>query len=103
MVSNKFLAALSVKLGFHRHLRFNGAVIESQNREYVVEIQDAEREAKGAPDYWTNTKQPPKVSIYKPLKSTVADIPGSFRHRRIICWRPFCGFRVQFWRSGEIL
>lgn len=61
MVSNKFLAALSVKLGFHRHLRSNGAAIEYQNREYGIEVQDAERQAKGARDYWTNTKQPPKA------------------------------------------
>ncbi len=61
MVSNKFLAALSVKLGFHKHLRSNGAVVEHQNREYVGEVEEAEREAKGARDYWTNTKQPPKV------------------------------------------
>ena len=61
MVSNKFLAALSVKLGFHKHLRSNGTVIEHQNRDFVGEIEEAEREANGARDYWTNTKQPPKV------------------------------------------
>ena len=64
MVSNKFLAAVSVKLGFHKHLRSNGAVIEAQNREYVVEINEAEAEANGAQDYWTNTKQPPKVCAH---------------------------------------
>ena len=62
MVSNKFLAALSVKLGFHKHLRSNGAVVESQNREYAAEVCEAEAEAKGGRDYWTNTKQPPKVN-----------------------------------------
>lgn len=61
MVSNKFLAALSVKLGFHKHLRFTGSAIEYQNREYVGELEEAQRKAKGAPDYWMNTKQPPKV------------------------------------------
>ena len=61
MVSNKFLAALSVKLGFHKHLRSNSAAVEAQNREYAAEINEAEVEAKGARDYWTNTKQPPKV------------------------------------------
>ena len=61
MVSNKFLAALSVKLGFHVHLRYNGVAIESQNRRYVGEILEAEKEAKGAKDYWTNVRQPPKV------------------------------------------
>lgn len=61
MVSNKFLAALSVKLGFHKHLRYAGAVIEKQNREYVTELEEAEEMAEGARDYWTNTKQPPKA------------------------------------------
>ncbi|KAG8527658.1 uncharacterized protein KY384_007811 [Bacidia gigantensis] len=61
MVSNKFQAALSVKLGFHKHLRSNGTVIEAANREYVTETMDAEYEASGAPDYWTTTKQPPKA------------------------------------------
>ena len=61
MVSNKFLAALGVKLGFHRHLRSNTAVIEIRNREYVGELEEAEETAKGSPDYWTNTKQPPKA------------------------------------------
>ena len=61
MVSNKFLASLSVKLGFHKHLRSNGANIEFQNREYVGELEEAEKDAKGSRDYWTNTKQPPKV------------------------------------------
>ena len=62
MVSNKFLAAVAVKLGFHKHLRSNGANIEVQNREYVIEVSEAEAEAKGARDYWTHTKHPPKVS-----------------------------------------
>ena len=68
MVSNKFLAALSVKLGFHKHLRSNGAIVEAQNRDYVVEINEAEMEAKGARDYWTNTKQPPKASPERSAK-----------------------------------
>ena len=61
MVSNKFLAALSVKLGFHKHLRYIGAAIERQNRDYVLELEEAEAAADGARDYWTNTKQPPKA------------------------------------------
>ena len=63
MVGNKFQAALSVRLGFHKHLRSTGAVIEHQNREYVGEIEEAEREANGARDYWIHTKQPPKVIL----------------------------------------
>ena len=62
MVSNKFLAAVSVKLGFHKHLRSNGAAIESQNREYVQDLEEVEKEANGARDYWTLTKTAPKVS-----------------------------------------
>ncbi|KAL8890175.1 MAG: hypothetical protein Q9215_002650 [Flavoplaca cf. flavocitrina] len=60
MVSNKFLAAVSVKLGFHKHLRFSGQVVEFQNRDYAMELQDAERDSNGARDYWTLTKNPPK-------------------------------------------
>lgn len=61
MVSNKFLAALSVKLGFHKHLRSIGTAIERQNREYVTELEEAEAAADGARNYWTNTSQPPKA------------------------------------------
>lgn len=62
MVSNKFLAAVAVKLGFHKHLRSNGAIIESQNREYVQDLEEVEQDANGARDYWTLTKTAPKVS-----------------------------------------
>lgn len=61
MVSNKFLGALCVKLGFHRHLRYQNQQLEFQIREYVTEVQEAERESKGSMDYWTSVKQPPKV------------------------------------------
>ncbi|KAI9781616.1 MAG: Dicer-like protein 1 [Geoglossum umbratile] len=61
MVSNRFLGAVCAKLGFHRHLRFNGSLIEHQIREYVTEIQEAERESNGLPDYWVNVKAPPKA------------------------------------------
>lgn len=60
MVSNKFLAAVAVKLGFHKHLRSNGAIIESQNREYVQDLEEVEQDANGARDYWTLTKTAPK-------------------------------------------
>ena len=63
MVSNKFLAAVSVKLGFHKHLRFSGQVVEFQNRDYAMELQDAERDSNGARDYWTLAKNPPKVPM----------------------------------------
>ncbi|KAI4198026.1 MAG: hypothetical protein LQ350_005537 [Teloschistes chrysophthalmus] len=60
LVSNKFLAALSVKLGLHKHIRFSSPAIEAQNREYAQEVEEAERESNGARDYWTTTKNPPK-------------------------------------------
>lgn len=62
MVSNKFLAAVSVKLGFHKHIRSNGAKIEAQNREYVQDLEEVEKDASGARDYWNSTKTAPKVS-----------------------------------------
>jgi hypothetical protein len=65
MVSNKFLGALSVRLGFHKHLRFNGSLVQSQIRDYVTEIGAAEEEANGAVDYWVHVKSPPKVSTNK--------------------------------------
>ena len=61
MVSNKFLGALSVKLGFHQHMRQNTPPLLSLVQEYVTEITEAELESKGARDYWTTTKNPPKA------------------------------------------
>lgn len=61
MVSNRFLAALAARLGFHRHIRVGGAVVEAQNRYYVEEVKEAEEESNGSPDYWTSTKYAPKV------------------------------------------
>lgn len=61
MVSNKFLGALCVRLGFHRHLKQSHAALVGQIQEYVAEIQEVEAESKGARDYWTVTKNPPKV------------------------------------------
>ena len=63
MVSNKFLAALAVELGFHRFLLKNSPAIEAQVREFVLEIDELKVEARGARDYWTNTKNPPKVGL----------------------------------------
>ena len=105
MVSNKFLAALSVKLGFHKHLRFNGAAVEFQNREYVGEIEEAEREGKGARDYWTNTKQPPKVDSSQLMHHCRANntIPGTFRHRRSLHRCPIRRLRIQLPRGRTLL
>ncbi|KAF1943056.1 endoribonuclease dcr-1 [Clathrospora elynae] len=60
MVSNKFLGAVCVKLGWHRHLKQNTAIVISQIRDYVMEAEEAEREAGGAVDYWVNISEPPK-------------------------------------------
>ena len=60
MVSNKFLGALSVRLGFHKHLKTNHNTLVFLIAEYVEEIRAAETESKGARDYWTGTKNPPK-------------------------------------------
>ena len=60
MVSNKFLGAVCVKLGWHTHIRQNTAILSSQIRDYVNEVQEAERESNGAVDYWVSVSEPPK-------------------------------------------
>jgi endoribonuclease Dicer len=60
MVSNRFLAALGVKLGFHKHMRSISSTLESQVREWVYEIERLEQESNGSPDYWTYSTHPPK-------------------------------------------
>lgn len=79
MVSNQFLAAVCVKLGFHRHLRQNNAVsttqivhlihantntiiqkLTSEISDFVSQIQEAESESNGAVDYWTPFDRVPK-------------------------------------------
>lgn len=72
MVSNMFLGALCVKIGFNQHLLVFNHTFMKQIEEYVVEITDArdqaEKEAIEAgkspdecsPDYWMSVRQPPK-------------------------------------------
>ncbi|KAF2829146.1 dicer-like protein 1 [Ophiobolus disseminans] len=60
MVCNKFLGAVCVKLGWHTHIRQNTVILSSQIRGYVNEVQEAERDAKGAVDYWVSVSEPPK-------------------------------------------
>lgn len=60
MVSNKFLGAVCVKLGWHTHIRQNTAILSSQIRDYVNEVEEAERESNGSVDYWVNVSEPPK-------------------------------------------
>ncbi|KAJ6144524.1 dicer-like protein 1 [Penicillium chermesinum] len=60
MVSNKFLGALTVKLGFHRHLLHFSNPIQANVTQYAEEIQMAADESEGSPDYWLNTRDAPK-------------------------------------------
>jgi endoribonuclease Dicer len=60
MVSNKFLGAVCVKLGWHKHIRQNNSMLSSQIRDYVTEVQEAEHESGGAVDYWVTVSEPPK-------------------------------------------
>ncbi|KAH8714061.1 hypothetical protein GQ44DRAFT_689075 [Phaeosphaeriaceae sp. PMI808] len=60
MVSNKFLGAVCVKLGWHTHIRQNTATLSNQIRDYVYEVEEAEREAEGSVDYWVTVSEPPK-------------------------------------------
>ncbi|GAB7356647.1 hypothetical protein MBLNU459_g7366t2 [Dothideomycetes sp. NU459] len=60
MVSNKFLGAVCVKIGFHTHLRHHSQDIQSHINDYVEEVQNAERVSQGAKDYWTSVKEAPK-------------------------------------------
>lgn len=61
MVSNQFLGALCVRLGFYKHLLFNHDSLRQQIEDYVAETKDAEAAAHGAMDYWTTVKEGPKV------------------------------------------
>ncbi|KAJ5713331.1 dicer-like protein 1 [Penicillium malachiteum] len=60
MVSNKFLGALAVKLGFHRHLQHFSNPIQTSVTQYAEDLQLAEEEGNGAMDYWLATKDSPK-------------------------------------------
>lgn len=62
MVSNKFLGALAVKLGLHRHLQHFSNSLQSGVTQYAEDIQIAEEESNGIMDYWLGTKDSPKVS-----------------------------------------
>ncbi len=60
MVSNKFLGAVCVNIGFHKHLRYTSSILEPQIREYATELLEAKRTSGGARDYWTSVSDPPK-------------------------------------------
>jgi endoribonuclease Dicer len=61
MVSNQFLGALCVRLGFYKHLIHNNDSMYQQVLNYVTDIKDAEATSQGAMDYWTTVKEAPKV------------------------------------------
>jgi len=61
MVSNKFLGALAVRLGLHRHLQHFGGPLQGQITHYAEDTQIAEAEGDGAMDYWLGTRDSPKV------------------------------------------
>lgn len=63
MVSNQFLGAVCVRLGFHKHLLFNHDSLRQQIADYVIEIKEAETASHGAMDYWTTVKEGPKVRL----------------------------------------
>lgn len=64
MVSNKFLGALAVKLGFHKHLQHFSNALMAQITNYAEETLLAEQELNGEVDYWLSTTDSPKVSEF---------------------------------------
>lgn len=60
MVSNKFLGALCVNIGFHKHLRHQHAKLGKQILDYVEELLEAKATSDGSRDYWTTVSDPPK-------------------------------------------
>ncbi|KAL2070203.1 hypothetical protein VTL71DRAFT_13229 [Oculimacula yallundae] len=72
MVSNQFLGALCVALGFHKHLLLFNAGFKRQISDYVTDITEARLQAENdairagkspqdcSPDYWVSVRQPPK-------------------------------------------
>ncbi|CZS96253.1 related to Dicer-like protein 1 [Rhynchosporium agropyri] len=72
MVSNQFLGALCVALGFHIHLLLFNTSFKRQISDYVTEISEARLQAENDavragkrpqdcnPDYWVSVRQPPK-------------------------------------------
>lgn len=61
MVSNKFLGAISVLMGFHRKLKRVGQHLDIAIRDYETEIMEAQEKSNGAVDFWTSVSPPPKA------------------------------------------
>lgn len=63
IVSNKFLGALCVKLGFHRHLKHSQQMLETQIHSFAMAIEEAEQASGGCRSYWMTVHDPPKVCL----------------------------------------
>ncbi|KAL7269242.1 Dicer-like protein 1 [Rhizina undulata] len=61
MVSNKFLGAVSVIMGFHRKLKRVGQHLDVAIREYEIEVMEAKEKSNGSVDFWTSVGAPPKA------------------------------------------
>ena len=61
MVSNKFLAALAVELGLHRHLRCGQGNVQASIGDFIIDLDELKEKGNGAMNYWTEAKNPPKV------------------------------------------
>ncbi|KAF4555624.1 Dicer-like protein [Elsinoe fawcettii] len=60
MVANRFLGALCVMLGFHRNLRYSTHKLGPQIKNYAEELEEAQKNAGDAKDFWTSVSDPPK-------------------------------------------
>ncbi|KAK5683827.1 Dicer-like protein 1 [Elasticomyces elasticus] len=60
MVSNKFLGAVCVNIGFYKHLRHSHSALQHQITAYATELEEARLAAGDGKDYWMNVSDPPK-------------------------------------------
>jgi endoribonuclease Dicer len=60
MVSNEYYGALCVKLKFHKHLLHDNPVFAGVINDYRLEVERAEIQSSGSPDYWVSATKPPK-------------------------------------------
>ena len=77
IVSNKFLGALVVHLGLHRHLLYADGPIQGQITRYAEEMQTAEAKSGGVMDYWLHTTDAPKVIVLGPRVMAAQKIDGN--------------------------
>lgn len=70
MVSNRFLATLCVKIGFHRHLLHNMPALAGRVQAFVEQLGVAQaRAGDDARDYWIDVKSAPKVVLRSFLRA----------------------------------